>query len=107
MDKRVGIFAEQAIVGRLAGQRDGVGFSFGSIAPAVENDEDQWFGTRHLAAIGYPALLAGFAFWRALLSSSSFSFGPLIHPFVFSYVPRKTSRIPRSLPAFPRGAACP
>src|SRR2546425_13368149 len=86
MDKRVGIFAEQAIVGRLAGQRDGVGFSFGSIAPAVENDEDQWFGTRHLAAIGYPALLAVFSSLRGLLSSSSFSFGSSFHPFFFLFV---------------------
>src|SRR2546427_4599791 len=107
MDKRVGIFAEQAIVGRLAGQRDGVGFSFGSIAPAVENDEDQWVGTRHLAAIGYPALLATSASCRALLPSSSFAFGPSLHPFVFAYVRRKAAWIPRSSPAFPGVASGP
>src|SRR5258705_10218839 len=49
MDKRVGIFAEQTIVGGLARQRDGIGFRLGAITPAVENDEDQWFGTGHLA----------------------------------------------------------
>src|ERR1700682_1140166 len=87
MDKRVGIFAEQAIVGGLAGQRDGIGFCLGAVAPPVENDEDQWFGTGHLAIIGYPALLAlaGLS-CLVLLPSSSFAFAPSLHPFAFAYV---------------------
>ena len=40
LDERVGIFAQQAVVNRLAGQGDGVGFGFGAVAPAVEDYED-------------------------------------------------------------------
>src|SRR6266478_4440028 len=81
MDKSVGIFAEQAIVGRLPRHRDRVGFRLGSVTPAVENNENQWFGTGHLVAIGYPALpaLAGLS-CLILLPSSSFAFGPSLRP---------------------------
>src|SRR6266550_846710 len=69
MDKRVGIFAEQAIVGRLLRHRDRVGFRLGSVTPAVKNNENQWFGTGHSG--GY--WLSGFAgdFGEAFLFNSS------------------------------------
>ena len=91
MDECVGVFAEQAIVGRLARERDSVGFRLGAITPTVENDKDQWFRTS----------------CRALLLSSSFAFGPSLHPFVFACVHRKAAWIPRSLPAFPGVTSAP
>src|SRR5215469_7867364 len=45
LNQGVGIFAQQAVVSRLAGEGDGVSFGFGAITPAVEDDEDEWFGT--------------------------------------------------------------
>ena len=45
LNQRVGILAQQAVVGGLAGQGDGVGLGLGAVAPAVEDDEDEWFGT--------------------------------------------------------------
>ena len=48
MDQRVGIFAQQPVVSGLARERDGVGFGFGAVSPAVEDDENEWFGTRHI-----------------------------------------------------------
>jgi hypothetical protein len=47
MNQRVGVFAKQAVVGRFTRQGDGIGFSFGSISPAIEDDEDEWFRTGH------------------------------------------------------------
>ena len=47
MNQRVGILAQQPVVGRLARQRDGVGFGFGAISPAIENDQNERFRTRH------------------------------------------------------------
>ena len=47
VNQRVGIFAQQPVVGWLARQGDGVGFGFGAVSPAVENDENERFGTRH------------------------------------------------------------
>src|ERR1700730_16319235 len=38
----VGIFAQQAVVGGLARQRDRIGFGFGAVTPAVEDDQDEW-----------------------------------------------------------------
>ena len=49
MNQRVGIFAQQPVVSRLARKRDGVGFGFGSVTPAVENDENERFRTRHFS----------------------------------------------------------
>ena len=48
VNQRVGILAQQPVIDRLAGQRNGVSFGFGSVSPAVENDENKWFGTRHV-----------------------------------------------------------
>jgi hypothetical protein len=45
VNERVGIFAQQAIVGGFARQSDGVGFGFGAVSPAVEDEEDEGFGT--------------------------------------------------------------
>ena len=47
VNQRVGILAQQAVVGGLAGERDGVGLGFGAVSPAVEDDEDERFGTGH------------------------------------------------------------
>ncbi len=38
VNQGVGILAQQAVVGGLAGKRDGIGFGFGAVAPAVEDD---------------------------------------------------------------------
>ena len=46
VNQRVGIFAKEAVVRWLARERDCVGFGFGAVTPAVEDDEDEWFGTR-------------------------------------------------------------
>jgi hypothetical protein len=43
MDQRVGILLEQLIIGGLAREGDGIGVGFGAVAPAVEDDEDEWF----------------------------------------------------------------
>src|SRR5260370_31603562 len=47
MDERVGIFAQQAVIGGLARERDGIGFGLSAVSPAVEDDEDEWFRTSH------------------------------------------------------------
>ena len=39
MNERIGIFAQQAVIGGLASESDGVGLGFGAVAPSVENDE--------------------------------------------------------------------
>ena len=49
LHERVGILAQQAIVGGFAGKRDGVGFGFGAVAPAVEDDEHKWLGSGHFS----------------------------------------------------------
>ncbi len=46
VNERVGILAQQSVVRRLARERDGVGFGFGAVSPAVENDENERFRTR-------------------------------------------------------------
>src|SRR5580698_1437083 len=46
VNQRVRIFAQQAVVGRLAGQCNGVGFGFDAVSPAVKDDENEWFGTQ-------------------------------------------------------------
>src|SRR5580704_18932074 len=52
LNQGVGILAQKAVVRGLAGERDGVGLGLGAIAPAVEDDQDEWFGTIHkLSAI--------------------------------------------------------
>lgn len=50
LNQRIRIFTQQAVVSRLACQCDGVSFGFGAIAPAVEDDEDEWFGTGQAAS---------------------------------------------------------
>src|SRR5579863_9734941 len=45
LDERVGIVAQKAVVGRLAGECDGIGFGFGAVPPAVEDDKDERFGS--------------------------------------------------------------
>ena len=47
LDERVGILAQQPVIGRLARERDGVGLGFGAVSPAVEDDKYEWFRTRH------------------------------------------------------------
>src|SRR6266567_646939 len=50
MNERVGMLPQQAVVGRFTGKSNGVGFGFGSVSPAVENSENEWFRTGHKAA---------------------------------------------------------
>ena len=45
LNQRVWVFPQKAIVRRLAGECDGVGFGFGPIPPAVEDDKYKWFRT--------------------------------------------------------------
>ena len=46
LDEGVGVLAEEAVVGGLAGEGDGVAVGFGAVAPAVENGEnDRWRGS--------------------------------------------------------------
>ena len=51
LNERVGIFAQQPVIGWLARERDGIGFGFGAISPAVEDDENERFRTRHNSRI--------------------------------------------------------
>src|ERR1700685_1172813 len=51
MNQRVGILPQQPVIRRLARKRDGIGFGFGAISPAVKNRENEWFRTRHRAAL--------------------------------------------------------
>jgi hypothetical protein len=44
----VGIFAKQPVIGGLAGKCNRVGLGFGTIPPAIEDDENERFGTGHL-----------------------------------------------------------
>src|SRR6185437_6909179 len=41
VDEGVGELAQQAVIDRLAGARDGVAFARGTVAPAVKNDQDE------------------------------------------------------------------
>ena len=47
MNQGVGVLAKQAVVGRFTRQRDRVGFGFGAISPAIKNDQNKRFRTRH------------------------------------------------------------
>ena len=47
MNERVGILPQQAVIGRLSGESNGVGFGFGSVSPAVENGKNERFRTGH------------------------------------------------------------
>ena len=49
LDQGIGIFAQQALVGRLVRQRDGIEIRFRAVTPAVEDDQNQRFRTRHSA----------------------------------------------------------
>ena len=60
MNERIRIFAQQPIVGRLVRERDGIGFRFCAITPAVENHQYKWFWTRHDSASGSWLLAPGF-----------------------------------------------
>src|SRR5579884_451408 len=46
LNQRVRIFAQQAVVRRLTSEGDGIGVRFGAVTPAVEDDQNEWFGTR-------------------------------------------------------------
>ena len=45
MNQRIGKIFQQAIVIGLAREGDGVAFGFGAVSPAVENGQDDWFGS--------------------------------------------------------------
>src|ERR1017187_3754746 len=60
VNQRVGILAQQPVVCWLARECDGVAFGFGSVSPAVKNDEYERFGTRHKFAISSWLLAIGF-----------------------------------------------
>jgi hypothetical protein len=47
VNQRVGILAQQPVIDRLACEGDGVRFRFGSVSPAVENDENERLRTGH------------------------------------------------------------
>src|SRR5215470_13964026 len=48
LDERVGILVQQAVVIGLASKRNGIGLGFGAVSPAIEDDEDERFGTDHV-----------------------------------------------------------
>jgi len=60
MDERIGIFAQQPVIRRLAREGDGVGLGFSPVSPAVEDDENEWFGTGHKFAFSSWLLALGF-----------------------------------------------
>ena len=45
LNQRVGIFPQQAVIDWFAGHSDGIGFGFGTISPAVKDDQDERFWT--------------------------------------------------------------
>ena len=52
MNQRIRILAQQPVICRLACQCDRIGLGFGSVSPAIEDDENERFGTRHKIAFG-------------------------------------------------------
>ena len=58
MNQRVGILPQQAVIGGLARERNGVGFGFGAVSPAVKNDQNERFRTGHKSASSSWLLLA-------------------------------------------------
>jgi hypothetical protein len=50
LNKRVGILAQQPVINRLTSKRDGIGFNFCAVSPAVEDDENQRFGGQALGS---------------------------------------------------------
>jgi hypothetical protein len=63
MNQRVGILAQQAVISGLARQRDRIRFSLGTVTPAIEDDEYEWFGTGHwFGVIGSESLAEEFLF---------------------------------------------
>ncbi len=53
VDECVGMLAQQPVVCGLARERDSVGFGLGTIAPAIEDDEDEWSWSRHKGSAAY------------------------------------------------------
>src|SRR6267378_5705258 len=70
VDKRIGILAQQPVIRGLARKCDGVGLGLGSVSPAVENDENERFRTRHKRSLLAPG------FW---LVASDNKIGTLRH----------------------------
>ena len=48
VNQRVRILGEQLVIVRLARQRNGIGIRGRSITPAIEDDQNERFGLRHL-----------------------------------------------------------
>ena len=51
VDQSIWILAQQPVIGRLARERNSVGLGFGAVSPAIEDDKDERFGTRHRSAL--------------------------------------------------------
>ena len=47
LDQRVGVVAQEAVIGGLSGGGDGVAFDGRRVAPAIQHREDQRFRSRH------------------------------------------------------------
>ena len=47
VNQRVGIFPQQPVVSWFASERNGVCLGFGAVPPAVEDGENERFGTGH------------------------------------------------------------
>src|SRR5207237_913011 len=71
----VGVCAQQAIVCRLSGECDGVGFGFGTITPAVEDGQNEWFRTRHKSALAVSSELSGTSYLATGLRGSTLDIG--------------------------------
>jgi hypothetical protein len=52
VNQRVRIFAQQTVVDRFAREGDSICFGFGPVSPAVKNNENERFRTRHKSALG-------------------------------------------------------
>ena len=58
VNQRVRILQQQPVISRLASQRNGVSLGFNAVSPAVEDDKNERFWTRHKNA--FSSWLSGF-----------------------------------------------
>src|SRR5581483_6671440 len=47
VDQRIGILTQQAVVGWLVRQCNGIGFGLRAVAPAIKDDKYERFGSNH------------------------------------------------------------
>src|SRR3984957_2967026 len=47
MNQRIRKLPQHPVIGRLASQRNSVSLTFSAVSPAIEDDKNEWFRTRH------------------------------------------------------------